>query len=55
MLNQLAIEFKGRLNCIGDNMEKYITFSVSIKKECGNGKTVKMVKNGIDSFRFMPI
>ena len=26
MLNQLAIEFKGELNCIGDNMEKYITF-----------------------------
>ena len=31
MLNQLAIEFKGELNCIGDNMEKYITFSVPIK------------------------
>ena len=30
MLNQLAIEFKGELNCIGDNMEKYITFSVPI-------------------------
>ena len=36
MLNQLAIECKGELNCIGDNMEKYITFSVSIKKECNN-------------------
>ena len=32
MLNQLAIEFNGELNCIGDNMEKYITFSVPIKK-----------------------
>ena len=30
MLNQLAIEFKGELNCIGDNMEKYIIFSVPI-------------------------
>ena len=40
MLNQLAIEFKGELNCIGDNMEKYITFSVPIKKECKNGKTI---------------
>ena len=28
MLNQLAIEFKCELNCIGDNKEKYITFSV---------------------------
>ena len=31
ILNQLAIEFKGELNCIGDNTEKYITFSVPIK------------------------
>ena len=36
MLNQLAIEFKGELNCIGDNMEKYITFSVPIKKDVIN-------------------
>ena len=33
MLNQLAIEFKGELNCIGDNMEKYMNFSVPIKKK----------------------
>ena len=33
IINQLAIEFKGELNCIGDNMEKYITFSVPIKKK----------------------
>ena len=38
MLNQLAIEFKDELNCIGDNMEKYITFSVPIKKEVNDGK-----------------
>ena len=36
VINQLAIEFKGELNCIGDNMEKYITFSVPIKKEAIN-------------------
>ena len=36
ILNQLAIEFKGELNCIGDNMEKYITFSIPIKKEVNN-------------------
>ena len=36
MLNQLAIEFKDELNGIGDNMEKYITFSVPIKKEVIN-------------------
>ena len=33
ILNQLAIEFEGELNCIGDNMEKYITFSVPIKRQ----------------------
>ena len=26
MPNQLVIEFKGELNCTGDNMEKYISF-----------------------------
>ena len=36
MLNQLAIEFKGELNCIGDNVGKYITFSVPVKKEVIN-------------------
>ena len=40
IINQLAIEFKGELNCIGDNMEKYITFFVPIKKILNNGKTV---------------
>ena len=36
ILNQLAIEYKDALNCIGDNMEKYITLSLPIKKECDN-------------------
>ena len=40
IINQLAEEFEGELNCRGENMEKYITFSVSIKKECDNGKTI---------------
>ena len=40
IINQLAEEFKGELNCIGDNMEKYITFSAPIKKECDDGKTI---------------
>ena len=53
ILNQLAIEFKGELNCIRDNMEKYITFSVSIKKECKNGKTITYKLKFIDSSRFM--
>ena len=36
MINQLAAEFKGEINCIGGNMEKYITFSVPIKKDVIN-------------------
>ena len=33
IINQLAEEFKGELKCIGENMEKYISYSVQIKKE----------------------
>ena len=54
IINQLAKEFKGKLNCIGDNMEKYITFSVRIKKECDNGKIITHKLKFTDSFRFMP-
>ena len=53
IINQLAEEFKGELNCIGENMEKYITFSVPIKKKCDNGKTIAFKLRFIDSFRFM--
>ena len=53
IINQLAIEFKGELNCIEDNLEKYITFFVSIKRELDNGKTVTHKLKFIDSFRFM--
>ena len=54
IINQLAKEFKGELDCIGENMEKYITFSVPIKKKCDDGKTVTQKLKFIDSFRFMP-
>ena len=57
ILNQLAIEFKGEINCIGHNMEKYITFSVPIKNEVINNnvdnKTITYRLKFIDSFRFM--
>ena len=61
ILNQLAMEFKGELNCIGDNMEKYITFSVLFKKEVndydGNDSKKKAITyklKFIASFRYMP-
>ena len=62
ILKQFAKEFKGEHNCIGDNMEKHITFSVPIKKEvnndngndCKKKKTITHKLKFIDSFRFMP-
>ena len=42
------------MNCIGDNTEKYMHFSVPIKKECDNGKITTYNLKFIDSFRFMP-
>ena len=38
---------------MGKNIEKHITFSVSIKKELDNGKPITYKINFIDSFRFM--
>ena len=61
IIKDLAEEFEGEFECLGENAEKYITFSVPIKKEItkkdknGNGKIVKIsckIKF-IDSFRFM--
>ena len=53
VINQLAEEFKGELNCTSENMEKYITFSVPIKKEGDNGKKIAYKLRFIDSFRFI--
>ena len=58
MIKELAEKFKGQFECLGENTEKYIAFSVPIKKEI-----TKKDKNGndiihnkvIDSFRFMSI
>ena len=48
-----AEEFKGELKCLGENTEKYITFSIPIKKETDNNKTIIHKLKFIDSFRFM--
>ena len=53
IINQLAEEFNGEHDCIGDNMEKHITFSVPITKECDDVKTITRKLRFIDSFRFM--
>ena len=53
IINQSAEEIKGELNCIGENVEKHITLSVPIKKECKDGKKIAYKLRFTDSFRFM--
>ena len=58
-MKELAEEFEGELECLGENTEKYITFSVPIKKKIrkkdkdGNDKIIKISYKikFIDSFR----
>ena len=61
IIKELAKEFEGEFECLGENTEKYITFSVPIKKEItkthkdGNNKITKISYKikFTDSFRFM--
>ena len=53
IINKIAAEFKGELDCIGENTEKYISFSTPIKKKCDDGKTITYKLRFIDSL-FMP-
>ena len=53
IIKQLARQFKCYFYCLGENTEKYITFSVPIKKEHDNGKTTTYKLKFIDSYRFM--
>ena len=34
-------KFKGHFECLGENKEKYLTFSAPIKREIDNGKVVQ--------------
>ena len=36
IIKQLPEEFEGQFKCLGENREKYITYSVPIKKEVAN-------------------
>ena len=53
IIKQLAKELEAQFECLGENSEKYITFSVPIKKELDNGKTITCKLKFINSFRFM--
>ena len=51
-MEELAEEFEGQFECLGEKTEKYITFSVPINKELDNGKLIKYKLKFIDSFTF---
>ena len=61
IIKELAEEFEGEFECLGENKETYITFSVPFKKEItkkdksGNDKISKLSYKikFIDSYRFM--
>ena len=54
VIRELVKEFEGNFECLGENTEKYITFSVPIKKRIENKDMEITYKiKLIDSFRFM--
>ena len=56
IIKELVKEFDGNFECLGENTEKYITFSVPIKKEIKNKNKIIEIAykiKFIDSFRFM--
>ena len=40
IVKELAKEFEGQCECLGENTEQYITFSVPIDKELDNGNAI---------------
>ena len=56
IVKELAKEFDGNFECLGENTEKYIKFSVPIKKEIRNKDKIIEITykiKFIDSYRFM--
>ena len=54
IIKELDNEFEGNFECLGENTEKYITFSVPIKKTIENKNIEINYKiKFLDSFRFM--
>ena len=44
VIKELAEEFEGEFECLGENTEKYITFSVPIKKEIKKKIRMAMIR-----------
>ena len=52
-MKKLEEECEGEFECLGENTEKDITFSVPLKKENDNGKKIEYKLKFIGSYRFM--
>ena len=54
IIKELVKEFEGNCECLGENIEKYITFSIPLKKKIEN-KNIEITYKikFIDSYRFM--
>ena len=52
IIKQLAQDFKDQFECLQENTEKYITFSVRIKED-DNSKKITYKLKFIDSYGFM--
>ena len=54
IIKELVKQFNGNFECLGENTEKYITFSVPLKKKIEN-KDIEITykRKFIDSYRFM--
>ena len=44
IIKELAEEFEGKFECLGENTEKYITFSVPIKKKTRKSIRMAIIK-----------
>ena len=54
IIKKLVKEFEGNFDCLSENTEKYITFSVPLKKKIDNKNLEITYKiKFIDNFRFM--
>ena len=53
IMKELAEEFEGQFEFLGENTEKYIAFSVPIKKELDSDETIMYKIKLINSFKFM--
>ena len=55
LLKSWLKNLKANLSFLGENKEKYITFSVAIEKEGDDGKPIVYKIKFIDSFKFVSI